>query len=121
MSDAMRGVPVTAEVNILEREIRGDDNLFPLGRSEQRAIVADAENQRRVLDLGKGSLTDACDQDPLAPGLLVWTLPLFAHAFCLSHIGHLRCVGDRGRHAVSILWERTERVFLACKLDAISL
>ena len=49
MAYALRRMPIAAEMNIFEREVGGDDQLFSAPRPYHSAIVADAEMQDPAL------------------------------------------------------------------------
>ena len=54
MADGCGGVKVAAEVAVLKGEVGGDEDLVAAGRTEDSAVVADAEGDRFVAD-GKGA------------------------------------------------------------------
>ena len=45
MANALRGMPIAAEMDIFEREVGSDDQLFSAPRPYDSTIVADAEMQ----------------------------------------------------------------------------
>ena len=43
MANALRRMPITSEMDIFEREVRGDDQFFSAPGPQDGTIVADAE------------------------------------------------------------------------------
>jgi hypothetical protein len=66
MTNALRRMPIAAEMDIFEREVRGDDQLLPTPRPYHRTIVTDAQMQNPARVQLSGAFANGCNQFPFA-------------------------------------------------------
>jgi hypothetical protein len=92
-------MPIAAEMDIFEREIRGDDQLFSTARPQHGAVIADAESQDPVLVPAlAGAYANGCNQLSLARwlGAISPTLGLLPLGFD-GHSASIPWVTESGR------------------------
>jgi hypothetical protein len=66
MANALRGMPIATKMDIFEREVRGDNQLFSAPRPYHGTIVANAKPQNSVRPKMSGAFANAGDQFTLA-------------------------------------------------------